>query len=125
MSIQRPILLLDDERHVTRALSYLLGNHSFTCITSNSPNNVMQIMENENPLVVLLDVTMPGTDGFEVCKQVRAQEKFADTKIIMLSGIGQKEHIERAYELGADDYMLKPFSPMELLDKIKNIYGVD
>ncbi|MBI5178576.1 MAG: response regulator [Nitrospinae bacterium] len=120
---KRPILVIDDEFHVTRALAFLLEENHFGCIAQNSAENLHEILEKNMPKVVVLDINMPKMDGFEVCQSIRADNKYDDVVIIILSGRSQKEDMDKAFQSGANEYFVKPFSPLALRDKILSIYG--
>ena len=71
--------------------------------------------------LILLDVKIPGMGGFELLEELRALSRWEDTPVIMLTGMGREEDVVRAFELGADDYVLKPFSPVELLARVQRL----
>lgn len=123
MNNPRPVLVVDDEYYVTRAISYLLQEDGFKCIAKNDSEGIAELAEKELPLVIILDINMPKTDGFTLCKDIRANHKLDDSVIIILTARGQEEDIERGLKLGANEYILKPFNPVELRDKVKAIYN--
>ncbi|MBI3793785.1 MAG: response regulator transcription factor [Nitrospinae bacterium] len=116
------VLLVDDEIFVTKSLTYLLENNGVRCVSRNFPENLAAIAEAGMPGVVVLDINMPGMDGFQVCKELRSNSKLKDVVVIFLSGRGREDDVTKAFEAGANHYVKKPFSPMELLDKIKELY---
>lgn len=124
MKAARPILILDDEHHVTRSLAYLLENNGFICITQNDSRALAELMEKSRPGVVILDINMPEMDGYQICRQIRANKDYDDVAIIFLSGRNRQEDIDKAFDAGANEFFVKPFSPIELRDKIKSICGV-
>ena len=73
------------------------------------------------PDLVILDVKMPGLDGFEVLERLRGDARFAKTPILMLTSMGQEADVVRGFGLGADDYVLKPFSPVELAARVRRL----
>jgi DNA-binding response OmpR family regulator len=75
----------------------------------------------ETPDLVILDVKMPGLDGFEVLERLRGDARFAKTPILMLTSMGQEADVVRGFGLGADDYILKPFSPVELAARVRRL----
>ncbi len=119
----RPVVVVDDEFYVTKAISYLLQEDGLRCITTNNADDAIGLVEKENPLVVILDVNMPQVNGFAICKKLRENPKNDDIAIVMLTARGQQEDVDMSKKLGATDYVLKPFNPIDLRDKIKAIYS--
>ena len=118
----RPVLVVDDEFHITHAVSGLLKSNGRNCIALNEPSRVMEIIDERNPRVVLLDVNMQDCDGIEICRSIRAKAKYDDLIIIMMTALGRDEDKERGFKAGADEYVLKPFHPMELQKIIDSYY---
>lgn len=118
----RPVLVVDDEFHITHAVSTLLKNNGRNCIPINDPSRVLEIIEEHNPRVLLLDVNMREFDGIEICRSIRSQDKYDNLIIIMMTALGSDADRERGFEAGADEYVLKPFHPMELQKLIDSYY---
>ena len=79
----------------------------------------------ELPELIFMDIMMPGEfDGLEATKRIKSSPKTKDTKIVMLTAMGQQSDIDRGFEAGADDYFAKPFSPLELIKKIDEVLGL-
>ena len=113
------ILLVEDEESIRGFLKINLKRNGFEVLETDNGEEGLEIVEREEPDIVILDVMLPGIDGFEVCKRVR--EKQESIGIIMLTAKGQEMDKIIGLEYGADDYMVKPFNPMELLLRIKAI----
>ncbi len=118
----RPVLVVDDEFHITHAVSGLLKSNGRACIAINESGKVMEIIDEQNPRVVLLDVNMPDRDGIEICRSIRAEARYDDLIIIMMTALGSDEDKERGFKAGADEYVLKPFHPIELQKMIDSYY---
>lgn len=118
----RPVLVVDDEFHITHAVSGLLKSNGRACIAINEPSRAMEIIDEQNPRVVLLDVNMQECNGIEICRTIRSKPKYDDLIIIMMSALGSDEDKERGFEAGADEYVLKPFHPAELQKMIDSYY---
>lgn len=118
MSNKNKILVVDDEPRNQRIIIETLEDVA-EMIVANSGEEALQLMENFSPDLVLLDIMMPGIDGYEVCRQIRSQPKYYLTKIILISGKAMIEERLQGYACGADDYMTKPFVPEELFAKTK------
>lgn len=115
----KKILIVEDEESIRGFLKINLKRNGFEVLETDNGEEGLEIVEKEGPAMVILDVMLPGIDGFEVCKRVR--EKQDDIGIIMLTAKGQEMDKIIGLEYGADDYMVKPFNPMELLLRIKAI----
>ncbi|MBI5668689.1 MAG: response regulator transcription factor [Chloroflexi bacterium] len=112
------ILLVDDEQHIIDLAKLYLEQDGFRTASATDGVTALQRILNERPALVVLDLMLPGLDGFEVCKRVRAQ---SDVPIIMLTA--RTDDIDKivGLELGADDYLTKPFNPRELVARVKAI----
>ncbi|MDO5779171.1 MAG: response regulator transcription factor [Clostridium sp.] len=115
----KKILIIEDEDSIRGFLKINLKRNGFEVLEADNGEDGLKILEIEYPVMIILDVMLPGIDGFEVCKRVR--EKKDKIGIIMLTAKGQDIDKIMGLEYGADDYMLKPFNPMELLLRIKAI----
>ena len=110
------ILAIDDDPQVLRYVRNTLSEAGYTPILTGDPDEMEQLLEVEKPDLVLLNLVLPGTDGFELMKRI---PDILDVPIIVLSGRGKGHDITRAFELGAADYVVKPFSPTELVARLK------
>ncbi|MCY3663621.1 MAG: ATP-binding protein [bacterium] len=110
------VLLVDDDPQTLRYVRHTLADAGYTPILTGDPGEVEQLLGAEKPDLVLLDLVMPDTDGFDLLKRIPS---IRDVPIIILSGRGGDQHIARAFEMGAADYVVKPFSPTELLARIR------
>lgn len=111
------ILIIEDDLALTRGLVDNFRTHGYEVRTAADGNAGLAAVFAEPPDLVLLDIMLPKLHGYEICRQVRAQK--LDLPIIMLTAKGQEEDIVRGLELGADDYVTKPFSIRELLARVK------
>ena len=110
------ILCVDDDPQTLRYVRGALTKAGYTPVVTGDPEEVSRLMAEEEPRLVLLDLMLPGSDGMELMKEIR---EVSDVPIIFLSVNGQEEIIAMAFENGADDYVVKPFSPTELVARIK------
>lgn len=118
MSKKQKILAVDDEPRNLKILTLGLNNE-WDMITAATGEEALEILKTDTPDVILLDIMMPGIDGYEVCRQVRKNPRLEFVKIILVSGRAILEERLKGYEAGADDYMTKPFVPEELAAKVK------
>lgn len=112
------ILIIDDEADMRHLIEMYLGNSGFTCFLAESGVQAYDILENNVMDLVILDIMMPGEDGFEVCSQIRNK---SNVPIIFLSAKGEEWDKVNALQLGGDDYIVKPFSPGELIARINAV----
>ena len=110
------ILAVDDDPQTLRHVRGALTKAGYTPVVTGDPEEVSRLMAEEEPRLVLLDLMLPGSDGMELMKEIR---EVSDVPVIFLSVNGQEDIIARAFEKGADDYVVKPFSPTELVARIK------
>ena len=110
-----PILVVDDDPHTLRYVRDVLAAAGYVPLVTGDHQELSRIIKTEQPRLVLLDLMLPGTDGFELMESV---PELANLPIIFISGYGRDETVARALESGADDYIVKPFSPMELTARI-------
>ncbi|GAA0107263.1 winged helix-turn-helix domain-containing protein [Clostridium tertium] len=118
---EEKILVVDDEDHIVELISYNLINSGYKVITANNGIDAVKLAKEENPRLMLLDLMIPGLDGYDVCKAIRSDNDTKDISVIMLTAKGEELDKILGLELGADDYMTKPFSIRELLARIKAV----
>jgi DNA-binding response OmpR family regulator len=116
------ILLVDDDEHIVRSLEVYLKMEQFEVITASRGEEALQKVEDLTPDIILLDVMMPGMDGFEVLRKLRESSKTVQLPVIMLTAKGQDMDILTGYQLGAASYMTKPFNLTELVDNINMFF---
>ena len=110
------ILVVDDDRELRDLVGFVLRREGYLVVeAADGPHAVAQHGE-ERPDLVILDVNLPGFDGFEVCRRVRAA---SDTPVMMLTVRGEESDVVRGLDLGADDYLAKPFSPRTLVARVR------
>lgn len=115
------ILIVDDEPNIVMSVEYLLKKEGFVTDTASDGDAAIDKVRSFNPHLVLLDVMMPKKSGFEVCEILRADTAFSGLKIIMLTAKGRDTEQAKGLALGADAYMLKPFSTKDLVAKIREV----
>ena len=119
MTNGKKILIVDDEPVIRILIEQVLGVEGYELHSVASGEEALAILPSFDPDIVLLDIQMPGMDGYTVCTTIRADERYRFTKIIMVSGCAQVEERLKGYDVGADDYIAKPFDNDELLAKVK------
>jgi len=120
VKVQNKILIVDDEPIILFYIQDLLGTVGNYIIESvDSGEKALDILSAFKPDLILLDIQLPGMDGYEVCRKIRSDDQYRFTKIIMVSGHARVNERLRGYEAGADDYIAKPFDNEELLAKVR------
>src|SRR6476620_1921605 len=112
------ILVVDDEPIVREVVVRYLERDGFRTVEASSGDEAQRLLEREPPALVVLDVMLPGIDGFELCRWIRSH---SDLPILMLTARGEEADRIVGLELGADDYLTKPFSPRELAVRVRNL----
>ncbi len=115
----RSILIIDDEPDILRLLDYNLTKADYAVLTAKDGESGLAVARKHSPDAILLDVMMPGLDGLEVCKRLRADPSTSRIPIIILTAKAEEGDRVVGLELGADDYMTKPFGVRELLARVK------
>ena len=118
MANKQKILIVDDDNNIAELISLYLTKECFETLILNDGESVMPAMENFSPNLILLDIMLPGMDGYQVCREVRAKYS---VPIIMLSAKGEVFDKVLGLELGADDYIEKPFDSKELVARVKAV----
>ncbi len=117
------VLIADDEPNILVSLEYLMKREGHTVLLARDGIEALALIRSARPALVLLDVMMPGKNGWEVFQAVRADEALAGTKILMLSAKGRDTDIAQGLGVGADGYMTKPFSTQALAARVRAMLG--
>jgi len=118
---KKTILVVDDEPDIVKLVSISLKLSNFDVLTAISGPQALEILKGKSPDLVLLDIMMPEMSGYEVCKVIKADPKTKDIPGVMLTAKGQKGDAEKGLDIGADDYIIKPFDPYELGEQVTRI----
>jgi DNA-binding response OmpR family regulator len=118
VSQKRRILLADDDSGLRRLIGTTLGTEDFDVLHAVDGEEALRIARLQRPELVLLDVNMPKLDGFQVCRSLKTDPETSGIKIVMITARGTDVDRARGREAGADDYFIKPFSPIQLLNKV-------
>jgi len=119
--MREKILIVDDEKDIVKMLDYNLKKEGFRTISAYDGEDALDLAVREHPDLIILDLMLPGLDGLEVCKSLKKADKTALIPIIMLTAKTKEADKIVGLELGADDYMTKPFSPRELVARVKAV----
>ncbi len=115
------ILIVEDDLSINTALQFLMEQYGYEVLTATNGEDAIEAVMKYLPDLILLDVMLPGIDGYEVCEIIRLNPKWQKTKIIFLTALGNIENIAKGMLLGADDYITKPFSNNTVKEKVKKL----
>ena len=116
------VLIVEDDKFLRELISRKLKEEGFDIVEAIDGEEGIKKLKEENPDLVLLDLILPGIDGFEVLSKAKEDSKTSSIPIIILSNLGQREEVEKGLKLGAIDYLIKAhFTPGEIIEKIKSI----
>jgi len=114
------VLIVDDEPNILMSLDFLMRKEGYEVFIARDGSEAMAIVDSEKPEIVVLDIMMPKVDGYQVCEYIKKKSNY-DMRVIFLSAKTKEEDIKKAYEIGADLFLTKPFSPRNLIRNIKEI----
>ncbi|HON58740.1 MAG TPA: response regulator [Smithella sp.] len=117
----KKILVVDDEKDIVELLSYNLKKEGFAVIGASDGESALRQVKNHRPDLMILDLMLPGMNGLDVCRQLRRHPQTAGLPIIMLTAKGEEMDKIIGLEIGADDYMTKPFSVKELIARVRSL----
>ena len=113
------ILIVDDAPNIVLSLEFLMKQEGYEVFSVYNGEEALDFLEKKRPDLILLDVMMPRKDGYEVCQEIRANDVLKDIRVIMLTAKGRDVEREKGLALGADDYITKPFSTRDVVEKVR------
>ena len=114
----RKILIVDDEPNIVMSLEYTFKKNNFEVFIARDGQEALDILQNQLPDVIILDVMMPLVDGFETLEQIKKNERLQHCKVMFLSAKNKESDIEKGMALGADAYLTKPFSIKKVVEEV-------
>jgi two-component system alkaline phosphatase synthesis response regulator PhoP len=115
------ILIADDEPHIARALNFIFKKEGYRVEMAHDGEMAMSAILEYNPKIVFLDLIMPKKNGDEICKAIKSDNRLRNMHVIILTCKGQELDRRKSMSAGADEYMTKPFSPREVVSKVRSI----
>lgn len=115
------ILIAEDERDIRDLVAFTLRFAGHEVVTASNGEEAVQMVPQANPDLILMDVRMPRMTGYEACRAIKANPNLKDIPVVFLSAKGQESEIQTGLEVGAEEYLLKPFAPDQLTDRVKAI----
>ena len=119
----KKVLIADDEPNIVISLEFLMKREGFDVTVAPDGEAALLAMADNMPDLILLDIMLPKKDGFEVCRQIRANPAWQGVKVVMLTAKGRDTEVTKGLALGADVYMTKPFSTKDLVQQVKQLLG--
>jgi len=118
------ILVVDDEDHIRDMLQTVIENANMTAISASTAEQAMEALIDDNVDLLLLDWMLPGVSGIELARRLKNNARYSSLPIILLTARAEKEDRIRAFEVGVNDYITKPFSPRDLIVRIKSAINI-
>ncbi len=118
---KKTILVADDEVNVIKALTFVLTREGYEVSSAKNGEEAVARIRELRPSLVFLDIMMPKKSGYEVCQEIKGDPELGNTYVIILSAKGQQVDREKGLRLGADEFITKPFSPLSLVKRVKEI----
>ena len=115
------IVVIEDEPDIIEIISYNLKREGYNVISVDRGDEGLNVIRNQSPNLVILDLMLPGMDGLSICQQLKSDPIVRDIPVIIISAKGEESDVVIGLELGADDYLAKPFSPRELVARVKAV----
>jgi two-component system, OmpR family, alkaline phosphatase synthesis response regulator PhoP len=110
----KKVLVVDDERYILESVSYVARGEGYTVLTAEDGESALLLAQAELPDLIILDISMPKKDGNAVCRELKSDSATRGIYIIVLTAKGQERDMQESYKCGADEHMIKPFSPRSL-----------
>ncbi len=117
------VLIVDDEPNIVISIEFLMRQAGYEVVVAHTGEEAMALIEAQPPDIVILDIMLPGIDGFEVCQWIRDHPEWDDVKIMMLTAKGRDIEISKGFALGANAYITKPFSTRHFVEEVKRLLG--
>ncbi len=115
------VLIVEDEPNILIPLKFLMEQNGYEVFDVQKGEDVIPAIENNRPDIILLDIMLPKMDGFAVCQMIRNNHKWHDIRIIIISAMGNELDITKGLALGADEYITKPFSNSDVINRVKKL----
>jgi DNA-binding response OmpR family regulator len=120
----KKILIVDDEPGIVVPVKFLIEQQGYHVITTNNGEDALDLIHQRKPDLVLLDIMLPGIDGYEVCEIMRLNPDYREVKIVFFTGKGRETEIAKGLALGPDAYITKPYFNAELVAKVKDLLEI-
>ncbi len=115
------VLIVDDEPNLTRSMTFILRKEGYNIEVASNGEEAIEKALKTKPHLILLDVMMPKKNGYEVCQEIRDDPSLRDMYVIMLTAKGQEVDREKGMDMGADEFITKPFSPSQIVERVNAV----
>ena len=115
------ILVVDDESNIVQSLAFVFNREGFDAAKTGDGVQSMSMIRDSKPNLLSLDIMMPNKNGYEVCQEIKSDPELQDIQAVMLSSISNEESRRHAMSQGSDDYINKPFNPMQVVTRVKEL----
>ena len=117
------VLVVDDEPNILRTLTFVLKKEGYDVSSATNGEEAMAEVRSSKPDLIFLDIMMPKKNGYEVCQEIKGDSDLSDIHIIMLTAKGQDADREKGLSVGAEEFMTKPFSPIQVIGRVRELLG--
>ena len=117
----KKILIVDDEPNIVVPLEFLMQQNRYETRVAENGEDALELISSWRPDLVLLDIMLPGMDGYEVCRKIRENPDVKGTRIVFLSAMAHSVDIAKGMELAADEYIIKPFAVSDVVDRVREL----
>ena len=117
------VLVVDDEPNILRTLTFVLKKEGYDVSSATNGEEAMAEVRSSKPDLIFLDIMMPKKNGYEVCQEIKDDPNLSDIHIIMLTAKGQDADREKGLSVGAEEFMTKPFSPIQVIGRVRELLG--
>lgn len=120
MKEKKQILIVDDEEDICDLIQYHLEDNGFQTLTSNNSWDALNLLSKNKPNLIILDLMLPGIDGLNLCRLIKEEKETSEIPIMLITARSDKQTIDKGYEMGASDYITKPFNCRDLVNRVYN-----
>ncbi len=120
---EKKILVVDDEPYVVRSLTFVFKKEGYDVSSATNGEEAMVKVRESKPDLMFLDVMMPKKNGYEICQEIKSDSGLSDIYVIMLTAKGQEADREKGLSSGANEFITKPFSPMKIVERVRELLG--
>lgn len=121
MAGSNKILIVDDDPYILMSLEFLMKKHGYSVMVARNGSEALELLDSQEPDLVLLDIMMPDVDGYAICQHIKSTQKLQDAKVVFMSAKTKEVDIQKGYDLGASLYITKPFSTRDLMKQIQEL----
>ena len=123
--MKKKVLIVDDEPNIIVPLQFLMEQNGYEVIVAATGEAAMEAIAKNRPDLILLDIMLPGIDGYQVCQSIRTKSQWQDIKIIFISAMGREVDVAKGLALAADAYITKPFAIADVVEKVNHLLRVE